>query len=324
MMNPRPERRRPANRANLLDRARRAILATICVGLAAGLGLPGTTLPGEGLSGPGPLSAQEAEYETSEVAPGVYRFRWRSHNGFFVVGGAEVVVIDPISTEAAAVLASEIGRVAPGSRPAAVVYSHHHADHATGATALLDAMDASAPIIAHENAAAPLIEAASPDQPPPTVTFSRRATVMAGDRAVELHYLGRSHSDNMAVALVPDARVAFAVDFISRDRVGYRDLPGWYFPDHFRALSRLLDLEFDVIVFGHGPNGDRASVIRQIAYYDDLRGAVAEAIAAGLSEDEAAERVRLPAYEGWDGYANWFPLNVRGMYRWLAGREPKG
>ncbi|MCZ6618508.1 MAG: hypothetical protein O7E57_10275, partial [Gammaproteobacteria bacterium] len=103
------------------------------------------------------------------------------------------------------------------------------------------------------------------------------------------------------------------------DRVGFRDLPGWHFPDFFEVLDRLRGLGYDAIVFGHGPAGDRASIDRQVSYYRDLRRAVAEAIEAGLSEDEAAARVRLPAYASWGQYDAWFELNVRGVYRWMVG-----
>lgn len=46
--------------------------------------------------------------------------------------------------------------------------------------------------------------------------------------------------------------------------------------------------------------------------------AVRDAVAAGLTEDQATEGVRLDAYSGWDNYEQWFPLNARGVYRWLA------
>lgn len=175
------------------------------------------------------LSAQ-VSFETTEIADGVYQFRWESHSD---------------------------------------------ADHSTGATALLDAMgQASAPIIAHEKAVAPIRARASADQPLPTMAFARRMTFQVGGRPVELHYLGPSHTDNMIVPFLPDVGVAFAVDFVSNDVVGFRDLPGWQFPDFFDAMSALLRLPFDTIVFGHGPAGDRASVLRQIAYYDDLTAVV--------------------------------------------------
>ena len=67
-----------------------------------------------------------------------------------------------------------------------------------------------------------------------------------GGRVIELHYLGANHTDNSTVVYVPDVKVAFAVDFVSNDRVGFQDLPGWRFPDVFASLPRLLDLDFEV------------------------------------------------------------------------------
>ena len=89
--------------------------------------------------------------------------------------------------------------------------------------------------------------------------------------------------------------------------------------EQIQAIQNLLDLEYDRIVFGHGPDGDRAAVERQLAYYQALAEAVSAAIADGLTEDQAAEQVRLEDYAGWGSYDEWFPLNVRGMYRLLSG-----
>ena len=291
---------------------RTSTLATLLIAMAVVAIVPTAT------------TAQES-YQTTEVADGVYRFRWQSHNGFFVVGrgesGPRVLVVDPISTEAGARMALEIQSVAPGAELVSIVYSHHHADHATGAAALAAAFGGKVPIIAHANAESLIQAASDPAFPPPTMTFADRATVMVGDRRVQLHYLGPNHSDNNVIAFVPDVGVAFAVDFVSHDRVGYRDLSDWQFPGQFTSIARLLELDFETIVFGHGPDGDRESIVRQIAYYDHLRSRVAAAIDAGMSEDQAAERVRSPEFSDWGGYADWYGLNVRGMYRWLANQH---
>ncbi len=268
----------------------------------------------------GSLPAQQPQFATSRVAEGVFRFRWQSHNTMFVVTPSGVVAFDPISVPAAERYAAEIRRVAPGSMLRAIIYSHSDADHATGANALMNAMgQTGVPIIAHENAVAPIRGAGSADLPEPTTTFDGRLTLDAGGRRIELHYLGRSHTDNMIVGFVPDAGVAFAVDFVSRDRMGFQELPGYFFPDLFGAITGLLNLPFHTVVFGHGEDGDRAAVQRQLVYYDDLRVAVRKAIQDGLSEDQAAAQVRLPGYSGWGQYDAWFPGNVRGMYRALMG-----
>ena len=282
-------------------------MRTVCTMLTVAL----LTLAGLGV-------AQQPEFEATRLADGVHLFRWRGHQSLVVVGDDGVVTVDPISPEAAARFAVEIRRLAPGRPLKAIVYSHHHADHASGAAVLERDLEGDAVIVAHAAAAPRIAEMADPNLPPPDLTFSTQLTLHLGGRAIELHYLGRSHSDNMIVAYVPDARLAFAVDFVSNDRVGYRDLPDYYFPDFFTTLDRLLELDFTTIAFGHGPVGDRSSIERQVEYYRDLRQAVTAAVRRGWSEDEAAERVTLPVYADWGAYADWFPLNVRAIYRWMA------
>lgn len=267
------------------------------------------------------LSAQETPWATTELAKGVFQFSFGAYNTLFVVTDNGVVAFDPISDDAARVLAQEIRAAAPGAPLLAIVYSHHHADHASGARVLRAIFGGRTLIIGHENVLAPLRSAGDPSVPPPDVTFSDRLTLLPGGREVRLIYLGPSHTASMIVGLVPDASIAFAVDFVANDRVGYRDLASHQFREFFRALDALESLEFETIVFGHGPVGDRAAVQRQIAYYGDLREAVQRALDAGWSEDEAAERITLDKYAAWAGYEEWFALNVRGFYRWLASER---
>ena len=140
-----------------------------------------------------PLQAQQ-NYETTRVADGVYQFRWQAHNGLFVTTPAGVVAFDPIGTEAAQQFGREIKRIAPDSPLAVIVYSHSDADHATGAPALLAEMgQEGVPIIAHENAVAPIRARASQELAAPTVTFAERMAFQVGGRRIELHYLGASH-----------------------------------------------------------------------------------------------------------------------------------
>ncbi len=264
-----------------------------------------------------PVAAQD--FETTQIADGVYQFRWNRHNGLFLDVDGAVVVFDPIDSQAAAVFAGEIRRVVPNARIAGVVYSHSDSDHSTGAATLLEAFgQAGVPIIAHERAVAPIRQRSHPDQPEPNVTFSERLSFDIGERTIELHYLGPSHTDNMAVAFLPDVGIAFAVDFVANDRVGYQELPGWHFPEFFDALAGLLRIPFETMVFGHGPPGDRASIRRQIAYYDDLTAAVRGAVLEGLTEDQTASRITLPQYAHWEQYEAWMPLNARAIHRWLS------
>ena len=51
-----------------------------------------------------------------------------------------------------------------------------------------------------------------------------------------------------------------------------------------------------------------------------LRGAVADAIKAGWSEEAAVREVHLPQYAGINRYKDWMPLDVKAAYRYLRGR----
>ena len=268
--------------------------------------------------GPLEVDAQGPDYETTHVADGVYQYRWQGHNGFFVVTPVGVVAVDPISPEAATQYAKEIKKVAPDAPLVAVIYSHQDADHATGAPALMSEMGQTVPIIAHRNSVAAIQAGGNAVLPAPTVTYQEFMSITLGGRDIELHYVGANHTDNSTVVFVPDVAVAFAADFVSHDRVGYQDMRTWIFPDFFESVARLLEIDFETMVFGHGPSGDRSSIHRQIRYYDQLRSEVRKALDAGWSEDRAADQIRLPEFSDWGQYDAWFPLNVRAIYRWMA------
>ena len=122
----------------------------------------------------------EPDSLASPVADGVYQFNAGTHNAFFVDTDGGVVAFDPISTEAAAGLATAIRGVAPDKRLAAIVYSHSDADHATGAPVLQQEFGGDVPIIAQENAFPIITERGNPDLPPPDVTFADELTLRFG------------------------------------------------------------------------------------------------------------------------------------------------
>ena len=264
------------------------------------------------------IYAQEADFETTEIAKGVYKFRWQGHNTMFVITPKGIVAFDPISADASKTFGNEMKKKAPGLPLIAIAYSHSDADHATGANALMESMGVSnIEIIAHENAVPHIIKSADPALPPPTTTFSDRLSINFGGRIIEFYYFGPTHTDNLIIPFIPDAGVLFAVDFVNHDRVGYRELPSFVFPEWFNAVNELLQIPFDTVIFGHGGNGDRGSIQRQYMYYNDLKTSVTNAISEGKSEDEAAASIQLKKYSNWGQYEEWFSLNVRGMYRQL-------
>ena len=188
-----------------------------------------------------------------------------------------------------------------------VVNTHHHSDHAFGNHAFRPAT-----IWGHIRCAERLrrdgrakVEALIHDSPemdgefrevvidPPDRTFDDRTTVDAGGREVELRYLGRGHTDNDIVVIVPGADVLFAGDLLENGATPYfRDAYPIEWPVTAEALAGLVT---GAVVPGHGEPADRHWAARQAA---DLRlmSELAAAVHAGqLSVEAAIDRSPFPA-----------------------------
>ena len=259
-----------------------------------------------------PTGAQTARPadEITTLAEDVYLYRHQAHQAIFVVTPEGVVVTDPISAEAATWLKSEIAKLT--TQPVRyVIYSHHHNDHITGGSMFAD----QALFVSHQAARRKILEAGDPSTPVPQLTFTDRMTIDLGGKHFELIYTGRNHSDNSLVVLLPQNKLLFAVDFIPVETVAYRALPDGYPDEWIDSLKQVERLDFETLVPGHGKIGDKRHVGLFRDYLETLRAAVSEQIQTGATVEDAKRTIRLPQYEQWYGYKDWFGENVEGMYR---------
>jgi glyoxylase-like metal-dependent hydrolase (beta-lactamase superfamily II) len=266
------------------------------------------------LQGPG-LSAQQSrpDDEITRLADDVYLYRHQFHQAIFITTPKGVIVTDPISSDAATWLKAKIKTLT--DQPIRyVIYSHHHDDHITGGGVFAD----QASFVSHAAAREKILQAADPNTPVPDLTFTDRMSIDLGGKHVELIYTGKNHSDNSLVVLLPQNKLLFAVDFIPVETVAYRTMSSDYPDDWVESLKRVEQLDFETLVPGHGKIGKKEHVRRFRGYLEDLRAAVEEQVRKGASMEEAKTTVRLPKYEQWQRYADWFPENVEGMYRYLS------
>ena len=159
--------------------------------------------------------------------------------------------------------------------------------------------------------------------PVPDLTFTDRMFIDLGGKHVELIYTGKNHSDNSLVVLLPQNKLLFAVDFIPVETVAYRTMRNDYPDEWIESLKKVEQLDFEILVPGHGKIGKKEHVQRFRGYLEDLRAAVQEQVQKGASVEEVKKTVKLPKYEQWQRYAEWFPENVEGMYRYLS-QQRKG
>jgi cyclase len=153
---------------------------------------------------------------------------------------------------------------------------------------------------------------------PPSQTFADSFVFHLPDETVRLHYFGPAHCDGDIVVHLEKRKVAFLGDLLFHNRfpwLGDCDLDGL-----IAALGSVLALDLVVVVPGHGPPATLADVARFRAMLIELRGAVARAVKAGISEDAAAREITLPQYAHVARYAEWMSVDVRAAYRYLRGR----
>jgi glyoxylase-like metal-dependent hydrolase (beta-lactamase superfamily II) len=155
---------------------------------------------------------------------------------------------------------------------------------------------------------------------PPDLTYRDPITITLGGKRVEVLPRPTAHADdNTIVRFVDGTGVLFASDWITVRRVPFG---GDVATKEELALVREVEsLDFDHFVCSHGMLGRKADVTANIRYREELRAAVAKAVAAGQTLEQAQASVLMDAYKDWEFYAQQRPANVAGTFRAItAGR----
>jgi glyoxylase-like metal-dependent hydrolase (beta-lactamase superfamily II) len=259
-------------------------------------------------------SAQQPPlFETRKLSDTAYVFRYGGHQSLFVVTPAGVIATDPIAflrPVAATTYIEEIRKITQAPIRY-LIYSHHHYDHIAGGKPF---KDAGARVIAHRNAKAQLEALRYADVVIPDEGVGNFHAIDLGGVRVELHYVGRNHSDNSLVVLLPQDKLAFTVDFIPVGAVGFRDFPDSFIPEWLNSLDRVLALDWERMIGGHpfpgGRFGTKDDVRDQKQYITDLSEAVRVAAGQGKCWDAAMKEIKLPKYEKWANYDLYLPMNI--------------
>lgn len=244
-----------------------------------------------------------------EVADRVYvrRYEFFDQTIGAVLGEAGAVVFDTRTTyRQADELRADLRALT--DRPlVAVVNTHHHYDHSFG-----NARFAGVPIWGHIRCAEVLHAEGEamrarviPELPaladelrevvitPPERTFDDAAAVDLGDRRVELRYLGRGHTDNDIVALVPDAGALLAGDLLENDAPpSFGDSYPVAWADTVR--NRLLPLVDAVVIPGHGRPAGRDLAERSADELEAVARLVRGAAAGTIGLDEVMRASPYP------------------------------
>ena len=156
---------------------------------------------------------------------------------------------------------------------------------------------------------------------PPDQTYTDRLNLDLGGKRVEIISRPTAHaSDNTIVRFVDGSNVVFASDWITVERLPFGGDVAT--PAEIAQAKTVEALDFEHFVCSHGKLGKKADVTSNIRYREELRDAVARAIAAGQTLEQAQASVTMEAYKGWEFYAQQRPQNVAGTYRALTASRP--
>jgi glyoxylase-like metal-dependent hydrolase (beta-lactamase superfamily II) len=250
-----------------------------------------------------PATIVRMTHRWTEIGDRVFvrRYQFYDQNIVAVLGHGEALVVDTRSTPAQAREVLDDLRELGAPRVGIAVNTHGHHDHAFGNSVFRPAV-----IWGHERCTAMLEQTGEGQRAltarefptlasdlaevvidPPDRTFSLGATLDVGGRRVDLQYLGRGHTDNDIVALVPDTSILCAGDLLENGAVPY--FGDGYPMDWPETAQRLLALtdETTVVVPGHGDHADRTFAASQMVAFRGL-AAIAEQLHAGTLDEESA------------------------------------
>jgi cyclase len=292
-----------------------------------------------------------AEAQLQDLGEGLFAYLapgggWGWSNAGLVVDGEQSLLIDTLFdlhlTEA--MLGAMRSAVPAAARIDTLVNTHANGDHCYGNQLL-----AGARIVASEHAAAEMGElppsamAALVEQAPsmgalgaffldcfgefdfrgielalPQETFSGEVAIPVGARELRLIEVGPAHTRGDILVYAADQRVLFSGDILFS---GHHPIV-WAGPasNWIAACDRILAMDVDVIVPGHGPLAGPDQIRELKAYFEYLYEQARDRHDAGMTALQAARSIATDRWADW-GSSERLVVNIAAIYGELEGSE---
>ena len=154
----------------------------------------------------------------------------------------------------------------------------------------------------------------------PNTTFTGETQRQVGDKIVELIEVGPAHTNGDVLVHVPSDKVVFTGDILFIE--GHPILWAGPVKNWINACDRIISMEVDFVVPGHGPVTDNRGVkaVRDYLVYIDTESR--KRFESGMSALEAAKEIDLDLFSTW-GDGERIAVNVNSLYREYKGEEKK-
>ena len=131
----------------------------------------------------------------------------------------------------------------------------------------------------------------------PSRTFDGEMRLSVGDVPVSLIEVGPAHTRGDTLVHLPRERIVFTGDIVfsgGHPVMWSGSVDGW-----ISACDRILALDVEVVVPGHGPVTDKAGVRGLRDYLEYIAAEATDSFHAGVPAAQAARMIDLSAYAGW-------------------------
>jgi glyoxylase-like metal-dependent hydrolase (beta-lactamase superfamily II) len=219
-----------------------------------------------------------------------------------------IVVDDKFASQAADVFAT--AKTVSSLPVKYVLNTHHHGDHTSGNAYVRETLGVN--VIAHKNIRENFLRIKQAGEP--NITFANEGAVYLGGVEVKLFWFGRGHTNGDTVVYFPDLKTIHAGDLII-DAMPVIDYPGGGSALEFiSTIDKLLTLDFDTMIPGHGRIMTKDDVRAYRARFNTMNERMRELIRKGVTKDQlktldqARAQLRLSEL-GWDNSVStttWF------------------
>ena len=272
---------------------------------------------------------------------------WGWSNAGLIADGDESLIVDTLFDEK---LTQEMLKVMKIAEPksikniVALINSHSNGDHCNGNNCVdtpeIISSEAALEEMSHES---PEIMAALMRQAPsmgalgqyfqqcfgsfdfdgitkclPNKTFSGKTERRVGDKLVELIEVGPAHTNGDILVFVPNDKVVFTGDILFIE--GHPILWAGPIDNWIKACDRIISMEVDFIVPGHGPVTDKRGVEAVRDYLKYILKETRKRFESGMEPLEAAKDINLDLFSSW-GDEERIAVNVNSLYREFKGLQ---
>ena len=221
-------------------------------------------------------------------------------------------------------------QAAPNKQFQRLILTHHHGDHIWGLP-FFPKME----IVSHEYCRKAML---AMDVPPgavwekregfaeggeprkiiaPDVTITGRETLYVGDLRLEVIPMAPAHTFGDLMIYLPQHKILFAGDlgFFWASPFLNNGVPSKW----IEACDKILDMDVDVIVPGHGPIGGKRDLAATRDYIRYFKGEARLRYNAGMSVGRACADIKLGRFASWIGADERMPMNITRLYAEFAG-----